>query len=207
MGSRTYVVTVMGGAFIGVSLYATQVWHASFLARVHHLDMAQIGAAIGIFRGLASVGGALLGGYLAVRFGKADDRWRLWLPGIVCVLALPAELVFLLSPSLPVSLAGMMIFHLFLGMQFGPVYAACQTLAKPAMRATATAVFLLAANLVGQIIGPLAVGYLNEYWAQEYGQEAIRYSLILGGACACLGGFLLLLGADRLRSDTARAET
>jgi MFS family permease len=207
LSSRSYVLTVAGGAFVGISLYAGQVWHPSFLARVHHLNMVQIGASVGVVRGIAGLSGTLLGGLLADRLGRRDDRWRLWVPGIACMVVLPAELLFLLSPSLPVAFVGMALVHLCLGMHFGPVYAICQNIAKPTMRATATATFLLAANLFGQIIGPLAVGYLNDRWAIHYGQEAIRYSLILGGVCAAIGGLLFLAGARTLARDTTRAET
>ena len=116
-GSRAYILTVIGGAFIGVSLYASQVWHPSFLVRVHHLSLIQVGSSIGLVRGLAGLSGTVLGGLLTVRLSRRDDRWRLWLPGLACILALPAELVFLLSPSLPVALGGMLLYHLFTAAQ------------------------------------------------------------------------------------------
>jgi sugar phosphate permease len=206
LGSRAYVYTLAGGALVGVSLYASQVWHPSFLARVHHLGMAQIGASIGIPRGVAGLAGTLLGGLLAERLGHRDRRWALAAPGVACILALPAELVFLLSPHLPIALGGMMAYQLFIGMQFGPVYAACHTVAPSHMRCTATAIFLLVANLTGQVIGPLAVGYLNDRWAASLGPDAIRYSLLVGSACVAAGGCLMLLGARSLVEDTRRAE-
>lgn len=205
--SNAYAFTVVGGAFIGVSLYASQVWHPSFLARVHHLSLIQIGSSIGLMRGVAGLAGTVLGGVATARLSRRDDRWRLWLPGLVCILALPSELVFLLSPSLPAALIGMLLYHLFTAAHLGPVYAVCQNIARPSMRATATAIFLLSANLFGQVIGPLAVGYLNDRWAAAYGPEAIRYSLILGGACAFVGGALFVLGARGLGRDIARAES
>jgi MFS family permease len=122
------------------------------------------------------------------------------------MLALPAELVFLLSPQLPIALAGMLTYHLLIGMHFGPVYAACQSVVPSRMRCTATAAFLLIANLTGQILGPLAVGYLNDRWTVTFGQEAIRYSLILGSACAALGGVVMVLAALSLAEDTDRAD-
>lgn len=206
LGSRAYLFTVIGGAIVGVSLYASQVWHPSFLARVHHLNVAQIGSAIGIPRGAAGLAGTLFGGLLAERLGRRDARWRLLAPGLACMLALPAELVFLLSPQLPIALAGMLTYHLLIGMHFGPVYAACQSVAPARMRCTATAAFLLVANLIGQIVGPLAVGYLNDRWAIAFGQEAIRYSLVLGSICAMVGGVFMLVGAWSIGPDTERAE-
>jgi hypothetical protein len=105
------------------------------------------------------------------------------------------------------SLLGLGLGSLFVNMHFGPVYAACQTLARPSMRATSTAIFLFGANVVGQIAGPLVIGFLNDRWAAAFGQAAIRYSLILGAVSGGIGGVLIFAGALTLARDTARAET
>lgn len=204
-GSQAYVYMVCGGAIVGISLYASQVWHPSFLARVHHLGIAQVGAAIGLPRGVAGLAGTLVGGVLADRLGRRSAFWRLAAPGLACILAMPAELVFLLSPHLPTALAGMLCYHLLLAMHFGPLYAACQSVARPGMRCTAIAVFLLTANLTGQVLGPLSVGYLNDRWAATMGPEAIRYSLLLESVCVLMGGGLMLAAARRLARDSERA--
>lgn len=206
LSSRSYALTVLGGGFVGIGLYASLVWDPSFLSRVHHFDMLQIGTTVGLVRGLAGLTGTITGGLLTEYLSRYDDRWRLWLPGLACIGAMPCQLVFLLSPSTPVMLSGMLLGQLLISMQFGPVYAACQSLARPTMRATAIATFLLFANLMGQIIGPLAVGYLNDQWRAVLGSGAISYSLILGTACAAAGGGLLLLAARDWQRDTARAE-
>lgn len=204
--SPAFVFTVLGGALVGIDLYAQIVWSPSFLARVHHLNQTQIGYNIGIFHGLAGLIGALLGGFLAERLGKINERWRLWVPGLACIMTLPATLLYLFGPTLNLSLIGLGLSSAFLTMHMGPVYAACHSVAKPAMRATATATFLFAANLIGQIIGPLVVGYLNDHWRQTYGDEAIRYSLVVGAVSVGLGGILMMIGSIRLPQDSARAE-
>lgn len=206
-GSRAFILTLIGGSFMGISLYAGQIWHPTFLVRVHHMTLVQVGASIGTLRGILGLAGAVLGGFLADRLGRRDERWRLWVPGLACMMVLPGELVFLLVPNLTVALAGLGLTSFFAAMHFGPLYASVQGIAKPAMRATAAAVFLLFANLVGQITGPLMVGFLNDQWASAYGDLAIRYSLILGGACAFVGGIGIFAGAASLSRDTAKAES
>ena len=206
LGSRAYIMILLGGAFMGISVYAAQVWFPTFLVRVHHLNMLQIGYSIGLVRGVAGLTGTIAGGLVTAWLAQFDDRWRLWIPGFACMLILPAQLLFLLSPSLPIALGGMLLGEFFFAVQIGPIYAACQVVARPAMRATATATFLFFANVFGQVIGPLTVGYLNDRWAAAYGPEAIRFSLIFGSACALLGGLFLVVGARSLTRDLARAE-
>jgi hypothetical protein len=47
------------------------------------------------------------------------------------------------------------------GFQLGPIFAIAQTVAKPSMRALASAIMLLMAAGFGQGVGPLAVGMLT----------------------------------------------
>ena len=203
--SPAFVRTVVGGAFMGISLYASAVWNPMFLVRVHGLSLTEVGSVIGPLRGLAGLGGVLFGGWLADRLGRRDARWRLAMPGIACVLVLPADLVFLLSGALGTSLAGLAVAQFCTSMHLGPVYAACMAVARARMRATAAALFLLIANFVGQILGPLIVGYLNDRLNASYGDLAIRYSLIIGAVCAALGGAVLISAARSLERDSRRA--
>lgn len=204
-GSRAFARTVAGGAFMGISLYASSVWNPMFLVRVHGLSLTEVGGVIGPLRGLAGLSGVLFGGWLAGRLGRRDPRWHLATPGIACLLVLPAELVFLLSGPIVLSLAGLAVAQFCTSMHLGPVYAACMGVARPRMRATAAALFLLIANLVGQVLGPLIVGYLNDVLHASYGDLAIRYSLIVGAVCAALGGAVLISASRTLERDSRRA--
>jgi MFS family permease len=205
-GSRAYIWILAGGAFMGVSLYANIVWNSSFLVRVHGFNMAEIGSTLGPIRGLASALGVVVGGMLVSRLGARDARLRLIVPGIACILVLPAEILFLLPSDPTVSLIGLALATFLSAVHLGPVYAACMSLVPPGLRATACAVFLFVANLVGQIIGPLLVGALNDHWASLYGDLAIRYSMMVGASCATVAGLFLILAARHFIPDTRRAE-
>ncbi len=207
LASRAYLLCVAGGALMGVSLYAAQIWNPTFLYRVHHMNPTQVGAAIGSLRGAMGLVGAMLGGYLTNRLGKKNERWRLWLPGLACLLVFPCEALFLLSSSIRTALIGLALTGAFSAMHIGPVYAVCKGVARKTQRATAAAFFLLCANLCGQIVGPLGVGYLNDRWHALYGGEAIRYSLVLGASFAAMAGLLIVFGARTLPEDMARAES
>ena len=47
------------------------------------------------------------------------------------------------------------------GFHLGPIFAIAQTVAKPSMRALASALIALTATCFGQGVGPLAVGMVN----------------------------------------------
>jgi hypothetical protein len=73
------------------------------------------------------------------------------------------------------------------------------------MRATASAILLFILNIVGLGIGPLLVGALNDALAPRYGDEAIRYSLLLLTAIGAVGSVFFWEGARTLRADLAAA--
>ena len=54
-----------------------------------------------------------------------------------------------------------------------------QTLAPLKMRAVWAAITLLIINLIGLGIGPTAVGVLSDALAPQYGDESLRYALMV----------------------------
>ena len=67
------------------------------------------------------------------------------------------------------------------GFHLGPIFAIAQTVARPSMRALASAIILLTATCFGQGVGPLAVGMINDALKGDYGVDAVRYSLLSAG--------------------------
>lgn len=204
--SRTFLTATAAGSLMGVSLYATIVWSSAFLQRVHGLSIAEIGASIGPIRGVTSLAGAILGGWLAARLMQRDMRWSLWVPAIACLAVAPFEILFLYGPELSWALVGYALTGFFSALHLAPVYSAFMLVAEPSMRATVIALFLLVANLVGQIAGPLIVGMLNDRLAMEFGPEAIRVGLLTAVLFAALAGIGFAFAARWLPADAARIE-
>ena len=65
-------------------------------------------------------------------------------------------------------------------MWLGPAYGVVQSLVRPQTRATATAVLLFVANLIGLGLGPLVVGIVSDVLiARGHSEaEAIQWSLM-----------------------------
>ena len=55
------------------------------------------------------------------------------------------------------------------------------------MRATASAIILFVLNLIGLGLGPTLVGFANDWLEPRYGDEAVRYSLLILLAAALWG--------------------
>jgi MFS family permease len=147
----------------------------------------------------------LAGGVLADRLGKLDPRWRLRVPAFACLLLGPAEVLFLLGGPTLAWITGFALTSFLTLLHQGPIYAATLNVARLRMRAVATSLLLLCAGLLGQILGPLFVGYMNDRLDPIVGEIAIRYSLLVIAATAIAGGLSFWAAARFYERDTARA--
>jgi MFS family permease len=186
--SRVYLLLLLGVTFMGADIYAAGAWNPTFLRRVHGMTLAEIASSIGPTLGLLGAAGILCGGILASRLGRRDEVWRLRVPAIACLLVGPAQLCFLLGDTLPIWSGGFALTSFLTLMHQGPVYAAAMTVAPPHMRAVATALILLCASLLGQVLGPLLVGLLSDWLEPTLGELSIRYAMLATAACAVTAG-------------------
>jgi MFS family permease len=204
-GSRTYMLLAVGGVVMAIGMSAQGAWAVPFMIRVHHFSSAQAGAFLGLNR-LASLPGYLLGGYLATALSRWDERWRVWVPALGCLLGVPAGVLFVFSNVNWIMFVGCALMSFLGAMHFGPLMAVCQSVVKVRMRAVAVAVFIFMVNFIGQIVGPLGVGLMNDKMGHLYGTDAIRYSMLWFGTLVGFGaGVLMWMGARHLAPDTERA--
>jgi MFS family permease len=152
-------------------------------------------------RGLIGGAGILLGGVLTDLLGRRDERWRLRVPAIACLLAAPAEALFLLGDAPSAWATGFGLASFLTLLHQGPVFAAVISVTPVRMRALAISLLVLSSGLVGQALGPLLIGVVNDLLKPEYGALAIRYSLLSLPVCAAL---VVLGRRTRCHSQAAR---
>jgi predicted MFS family arabinose efflux permease len=202
---QSFVIVLIGFCLTTYTNYATAAWIPPFLARIHHLSSAEIGTYAGTFKGLAGMAGTLLGGLLVARISLRDDRWKLWAPAIMSALAGPVFALCMLTADFATMVTTLALTSFLVGFHLGPIFAIAQTVAKPSMRALASAIIALTATCFGQGVGPLAVGIVNDALRGDYGTDAIRYSLLSASLTTMLGALLFVWAARTIRADIARA--
>jgi predicted MFS family arabinose efflux permease len=202
---RSFVIVLIGFCLTTYTNYATSAWIPPFLARVHHLSSAEIGSYAGTFKGLCGMAGTLVGGLVVAQISQRDDRWKLWAPAIMSGLAGPVLAVCMLTSSFPIMVATLALTSFLVGFHLGPIFAIAQTVARPSMRALASAIILLTATCFGQGVGPLAVGIINDALKDSYGADAVRYSLLSAAVTTTLGALLFVWAARTIRGDIRRA--
>jgi MFS family permease len=195
--SPAFRAIMIGVSFMGGALYATGTWTTALLTRVHELSITEIGVIVTPARGVAGIVGVLFTGWLTDRLGRRDPRWRFRIPAAASIILAPGYVMMLLSDTPAVWIAGLGITAAFYASFQGPIFAATMALAPDRMKTVAAAIGIFFTGLVGQIIGPLMVGALNDYLAPTFGDHAIRYSMLSVAVCSVAGG-LCFLWAGRL---------
>lgn len=183
------------------SSYGYTSWAPTFLRRVHEVGSAEAGTYLGLIIGLGGGTGAILGGVLADRLSKRDIRWYLWVPAITSIVSVPFMLGFVLLDSLPLALASYIPGVLLNSMWLAAIIATTQALVKLRMRAIASAILFLVLNLIGLGLGPQIVGILNDLLASSFGDEAVRYSLLLAKVMTVWAAVHFVLAARALPAD------
>jgi MFS family permease len=201
----SFVIVLTGFCLTTYTNYATAAWIPPFLARVHHLSSVEVGTYAGTFKGLFGMAGTLVGGLVVAQIGRRDDRWKLWAPAITSGLAGPVFALCMLTSDFTTMIAALALTSFLVGFHLGPIFAIAQTVARPSMRALASAIILLTATCFGQGVGPLAVGAINDALKSQYGADAVRYSLLSAAITTTLGALLFVWAARSIRSDIKRA--
>ena len=204
--SNAFTRITWTGLMLGFAGYGIGIWTPAFLVRSHGMTLQSAGAVMGILGGLAAVIGALLSGWLSDALAKRDPRWRLGVPILGCLLALPCGVTFYLAPAggqwmvagmgVPHAIVWYLLFGITTVWWMAPAYAALSDIIAANRRATALAIFNLGLTMIGGGLGPLLVGMLSDWLTPLHGNEALRWSLTYSMAAYVLG-ILSLLAAIR----------
>ena len=143
--NRTYLFLLCGFCLTSMTDLAVATWFASFLFRVHHLTMIQVGAVGGGIKSIAGMVGMLFGGIIVGWISKKNDKWKVPAPGITSMLAGPSLVGFLLAP-MPGAWVFLALGAFFMGFRMGPIMGVVQTVVKVRMRAFWSGHFLFDRN-------------------------------------------------------------
>lgn len=177
--NRCFAWIFAGVTLMGANIWAAGAWTPTFFVRVHGLNISEVANIIGPTRGIIGLVGILLGGVLIDRLPKRRVFWRVGIPAVACLLTGPAEALFLLGSSHGAWVGGFALASFFTLIHQAPIFAAVVNVVGERRRSLAISVILLGASLIGNAIGPSAVGLLNDLLADRLGDGAIRYSMLL----------------------------
>lgn len=198
---RTYLFVVLAVCFGMLVEFGTNQWLPSFYVRQFGMTLDDVGLQYGLAVAIGGIPGSALGGILADRLIRRDLRWMLWFPALFYTLAIPVGLFMLMADNAQTALILNGFYAFLILATNGPFWASVFVLVPPMMRATASAVTLMAGGIVGLAAGPLMVGIISDYLTASLGDEALRASLIVIELLAVTVIFSMLMASRYLKTE------
>jgi predicted MFS family arabinose efflux permease len=202
----SFLLILVGTAFLGMGGYTLSIFSAAFLMRVHGLTLAEMGVRYGLFAGPISILGVLLTGMLADRLSRRDARWTLWVVALLIAVFVPGLFAALFVPSAWAALMLLSTGNVIGTAYLAPVVAAVQRLAPPDMRATASALLLMCSALAGSS-GPVIAGLISDYFHPQLGARSLAMALLLIPVTYTLAGLFYLAASATFRRDIIEEAT
>ena len=169
-------------------------------------DISRVALPLGFIIGIGGALGNFAGGYLSDRMSRKDARWAMWIPAIANVMTVPFAAIAILSRDFYFSLLMYVIPLTFAYVYLGPTLATTHALVKPRMRALASAVFFFMANLIGLGFGPTIVGAISDTLAPTYGNDSLRYAIVLTFIVNFWSALHYWIASKHLRSELQTSE-
>lgn len=195
-GWRAYAAIM--GAFGLYSLfgYGAAAWLPSYLMRVHHIPIQQVGLLIGLAIMVGGSIGVVTAGSVndrLVRKGRIDAPFRIGI--VIGVGFLTGGLVMTLAPTPTLAVAGLAIYGLFGATWSGIAAAALQLMTPATLRGRVSAVYFIVTNILGLGFGPLLMALSTDHIFTN--DLAVGKAIALVGVIAIPAGMALLWSGRR----------
>lgn len=162
----------------------TATFLGPFLARKFPISYTELGFIVGMSMMLGASISTIVGGIIAQRLARRDERWLMWFPGITVALGAPLYVISLLQND-STWLAIWMFFGALANATFlAPSYTVLYNIVPPGGRAKAAVILGIFMGLIGHSFGPLLAGIANDVVASTLFGNADP----LGFMAACPGG-------------------
>jgi len=182
-------------------------WQPTYIVRSFHLASGDLGIWFAAVYSVSGILGIYLGGELASRRAANNERLQLTVMGIACAVCTGISVLTYLAPNHYVAFAMIGLTAIGGAAVLGPLFATIQTLVPERMRATAIALIYLFANLIGVGLGPLAAGALSDALHPHFGEESLRYSLLVLSMGYLWGAWHLWRARIVVAEDLARSQS
>ena len=183
--------------------YGLLQWTPAFFVRSHHLVTGELGLWLALIYGAGGAVGTYFGGEWATRFARGNERLQL----LVCMGAFSLYGLLFLGVFLPsnkyLSFTALALANVGGSVVAGPLLGTMQTLVPQHMRATSVAMVYLFANLIGMGLGPLAAGSLSDTLRPMFGDESLRYALVILSPGYIWASWHLWLASKTIVADMA----
>jgi predicted MFS family arabinose efflux permease len=206
-----YRYLILAGGLATLSSYAIGMWNTSFLVRSHGMSLQHAGLLVGVICGLSAGIGGLFSGWLSDRLCRRHPHWQISIPVLGHLAAIAALIPYLLwsdallvrlgDVPIPAAMLWCALYAFFAVWWLAPSYNLVTQLVPAGRRGTAMALQTIVSTLLGIGVGPLITGLFSDMLLPLFGQESLRYALLLL-SLPVIGAVLLLMRTANHASRT-----
>jgi MFS family permease len=207
-----YRCLILAGGLATLCSYAIGMWNTSFLMRSHGLSLQHAGLLVGVICGISAGIGGLFSGWLSDRLCRRNPHWQVSIPVLGHLAAIAALVPYLLwsdallvrigDVPIPTAMLWCAIYSFFAVWWVAPSYNLVTQLVPAGRRGTAMALQTIVSTLLGVGVGPLITGLFSDMLVPQFGQESLRYALLLINL-PLIGAVLLLIRTSTHASKSA----
>jgi len=187
-----YLMVVVGGMFVVFAGTAFITWGPTFATRYHGLTVARASSSIGLLVLVGSVGGVLLGGYVADTLQRRWAWGRAVTIGATLLLGTPFLYRAVSTDSLFEFFLCILAASFLLTCYHGPATAVIHDLTPERAHSFAFALYLFVIHLAGDTVAPVLVGRVSDL-------SELRHGLLLGVAANLVSAGCFLVVAYLIR--------
>ena len=214
---KTLVVLIIMQIFAFFVLGVNVVFLPTYLQQldIFGLSSGQAATYSGAVIVLAGIVGTVLGGYMADWLNRRHQGARVLVCGIGFLLSAPSFAIAITTHNFLVFSVFFVVTTILLTLYTGPSTAATQDVVPAILRASAVAVSLFLAHLLGDAFAPTLVGVLasafdpthGQHFAHNVGGQDLARALLFTCTPALLiAGLVGIFGARWMRADVATAQ-
>jgi len=208
LARRSFVHMGVAAGLSSFSGYAVISFFPSFIVRSHEMEIVSLGVWLGLILGIAGGAGFLFGGYMADFFGRIRQRNAMWFIAATQLAGAVTSMAVYLSPTAAAALLLFILPAFLSNFYLAPVLAQTQSLVPLRMRGVASAIMLLIINLIGLGLGPPVVGALSDALAPRFGDDSLRYGLMITvGIVVPWAAIHYFFAGKSIEGDLMRAKT
>lgn len=198
---RAFWFLAFGAASSSMLGYGIAFWLPSLLQRSFGLDLIETSLFFGSILLIGGVAGVIGGGILGDWLGSKNKGAYGLVPAIAFLLAVPLFAAGIMSDSVTLAFILFLIPQGLAYIWLGPVLSAVQHLVTAETRATASALFLLINNLIGIGGGIFFLGALSDSLIPIYGEDSLRYSMLISLIFYLIAAGFMALAARPLQKE------
>lgn len=188
-------------------LYALLTWAPSLAIRQYGLGTDTVGLVMGVLGGGATAITIVFTGWLSDRLLKVGPSAPITMVAILTLLLAILLPVCFLAPNFTVFVIAFTLCYALGAAYSAPCIAAVQEAAPQDLRAMSSAILLMLGTLAGLGLGPLIIGIGSDLLRPAYGEESLRYALLILAPLAVMASLVYFYSAfataRAARSDVA----